>query len=228
LIGRFRILTWPQAFVTDSSTFQALAGSLGCEISSKAAQQLLDFLAMMLEENRRINLTSVRDMESAVLFHALDSVAIAGCGLDKAPVHVLDIGTGNGFPGVAVACLYPEAKVLLLDRTLKKLKAIERALLATGFDCERVQTTQMDAAEAHAHGHREKFDLVTARAVGPPSEIARLANPLLAPGGNMITWLSEETEAPQTLRGALRKREEFKYTLPAPASRVRRLVRYGV
>lgn len=211
----------------DPAQLQDLAKQVGADLSLEGARALLRYLDAMLEENRRINLTAVRDREAAVLLHALDSVALGAVRFEQAPRAALDLGTGNGFPGVAIACLFPSARVVLVDRTLKKLRAISRALEQAGFEAGRFETVQMDAAEAHAHGYRSSFDLVATRAVGPPPEMGRLAHPLLTPHGSLVTWLSDESEAPRTLRGGLRKLAEHRYTLPTPTERQRRLVRYG-
>ncbi|MEM7308022.1 MAG: RsmG family class I SAM-dependent methyltransferase [Planctomycetota bacterium] len=213
--------------MTDPATLRNLAADLGADVTLDAATRLLAYLDAMLEENRNVNLTAVRDREEAVLFHALDSLAF-GCGSRAAPPkRALDLGTGNGFPGVAVLCVYPRVRVVLMDRTLKKLKAIERALRASELWSERVETLQMDAREAPAHGFERDFDLITARAVAPPAELAVLAKPLLSRGGRLLCWLGGETEAPPQLKGALKRLEAIEYTLPEPAGRQRRLVHYG-
>lgn len=213
--------------MTDPAAFQKLAKTIGCDIPFEGAERLLAYLDAMLAENLHVNLTAVREREAAVLFHALDSVALGCGGLEAPPEKALDLGTGNGFPGVAIACLFPMAHVLLMDRTLKKLKAIERALDTAGFDPARFDTVQMDAGEAPAHGYKAKFDLITARAVGPPNEMGLLAKPLLKKGGRFLAWLSDDTEAPTTLKGGLRQLGRVEYTLPAPANRFRRLIHYG-
>jgi 16S rRNA (guanine527-N7)-methyltransferase len=213
--------------VTDATELQALAAGIGTTISRDGATRLLAYLDALLAENRHVNLTAVREREAAVLFHALDSLALATGVLDEPPQQALDLGTGNGFPGVAIACVFPEARVTLMDRTLKKLKAIERALAAAGFDLKRFETIQMNASEAPAHGLSSRFDLITARAVGTPAEVGRIAKPLLAGGGRLLLWLGGEVEAPLELKGGLRRVSSFEYALPAPAERLRRLVGYG-
>jgi len=204
-----------------------MASAMGCPVEEPAAEQLLDFLDAMLDENTRINLTAVRDREEAVLFHALDSLAIASKELDLAPSSCLDLGTGNGFPGVAVACVFPKSEVLLMDRTLKKLKAIERALAVAGFNPERVRCQQMDAVEAPKRGLDRAFDLVTVRAVGEPRPIGLLARPLLMQGGQFVAWMSPEQQSERRHPKAYQRPAYFKYELPAPANRTRILARYG-
>jgi 16S rRNA (guanine527-N7)-methyltransferase len=212
--------------VTDASQLKDLAGSIGCEVSEDRAALLLAYLDAMLEENKGVNLTAVRDREAAVMFHALDALALGSRELGLQPTDCLDLGTGNGFPGVAIACLFPEARVLLMDRTLKKLRAIERALGAAGFEPGQVSTVQMDAAEAPAHGDRQRFDLVTVRAVGPPEVVAQLARPLVKRGGDLLLWLSGESELAPAVGGDLDLRASVDYALPEPAGRVRRLAAY--
>ena len=211
----------------DSAAFQTLAAHLGCPLPPEQATRLLAYLDAMLAENEHINLTAVRERKSAVVFHALDSLALGLKRLKVAPKRALDLGTGNGFPGVAIACLYPKAHVVLMDRTLKKLKAIARALDIAGFDPAQFTTVQMDAAEAPAHWHRAMYDLICTRAVGPPTEVGALAKPLLHKEGRFLAWLSDDTPAPTTLKGGLRRLALVDYHLPAPANRERRLAHYG-
>ena len=213
--------------MTDALELKQHAAVFGCDISKAKAERLLAYLDAMLEENRHINLTAVRDREAAILFHALDSLAVGASVFDLKVKSCLDLGSGNGFPGVAVACLFPEAQVLLMDRTLKKVKAIERALAAAGFDAERVRSVQMDAADAPSRAHRWSYDLVTARAVGPPREIGRLALPLLAEGGSLFCWLSDDPAASSAQLKGLRRQGKLDYELPPPADRRRKLVRFG-
>lgn len=212
--------------MTDVPQFQTLSAAIGADISVEAAAQLLAFLDAMLAENQHINLTAVRERDAAVMLHALDSVALGACALDREPVQALDLGTGNGFPGVAIACLYPAARVVLMDRRLKKLHAIMRALGAAGFDASRFEIAHMDAKEASAGDYGGRFDMVTTRAVGPPEAVGKLAKPMLAPRGRFVAWLSDGTEPPPALKCGLRHAGGAEYDLPAPALRKRRIAYY--
>ncbi|QDV08025.1 Ribosomal RNA small subunit methyltransferase G [Planctomycetes bacterium Poly30] len=216
--------------MTDPSEFQALSASIGADLSIDGARRLLGYLDAMLDENTRINLTAVRERDAAVRLHALDSVALACLepegGPARPPGLALDLGTGNGFPGVAIACLYPDVRVVLMDRRLKKLHAIQRALAAAGFEPEQFEIAHMDAAAARNEGYRARFDLITTRAVGPPEAVGKLAKPLLAPGGRFVAWMSDETEALAKLKCGLELAGSAEYALPAPADRTRRIASY--
>ncbi len=211
--------------VSDPSRLVALADGLGVALDGDAAQRLCAYLDAILAENQQVNLTAVRDPEQALVLHVLDSLAIARADLE-APALAFDLGTGNGFPGVAVKALWPDTRVVLCDRTRKKLDAIDRALLVAGLD---VDTIWLDAAQVRARA--EEFvgtcDLVTARAVGEPDAVAPLARPLLRAGGRLVLWLAADAEAPRRIAGALAQVGIVDYELPAPAARQRKLAVYA-
>jgi len=205
---------------TDTAALVAAAARMQVEVDEAAAEEVLAYLDAMLATNQHINLTAVRDREQAVVLHALDSLAFQLSGLH--PRHVLDLGTGNGFPGVGVAALCPRATAALMDKTGKKVRAIGTCLVTAGID--RIETIQMDASQAPAlrKDFRHGFDLCTARAVARPDVVASLAEPLVRPGGHLALWLEDGAEVPDKL-GRFRHERTWRYELPAPAARVRQL-----
>lgn len=194
---------------------------MGVEIDEHQADEVLGYLDAMLQTNEHINLTAVRDPEAAVVLHALDSLAFGLTNLK--PHHVLDVGTGNGFPGVGVAALHPHATVVLMDKTGKKVRAIGACLVSA--ELARIETIQMDASQAPTlrKDFRHGFDLLTARAVARPGQLAAMAQPLVRPGGHLALWLEEDAEMPEKL-GRFRRTEVITYKLPEPAARTRKLV----
>ena len=205
---------------TDAPALVEKAAAIGVTLDVDAAEEVLAYLDAMLATNQHINLTAVRDREAAVVLHALDSVALQLAAIR--PQHVLDLGTGNGFPGVGVAALHPRATVTLMDKTGKKVRAIGAALVTAGVD--RVETIQMDAAQAPAlrRDFRHGFDLCTARAVARPEVIASLAEPLVRPGGHLAIWLEEDAAVAAQL-GRFADVRCLAYELPEPAARARKL-----
>ncbi len=198
----------------------AQVAAWGGKLAEDRAEQLLAYLDAMLAINEHINLTAVREHAAAIVLHVLDGLAFARSGLH--PHHVLDIGTGNGFPGVAVAALHPGASVVLMDRTAKKIRAIGGCLVTAKLD--GVEALNLDAQQAPALRRelRHAFDCVTARAVGAPELLAELADPLLRPGGHLVLWLDANAEAAERL-GSFRRVALHGYDLPEPAARHRQL-----
>ncbi|MCA8942321.1 MAG: class I SAM-dependent methyltransferase [Planctomycetes bacterium] len=205
----------------DAARLRDFATSLGHELPEPAAPLLVAFTDAMLAENQHVNLTAVRDRDAALVLHAMDSLGVLL--VDHDPTRTLDLGTGNGFPGIAIAATDDSADVTLLDRTQKKIAAITRALEAAHVDPTRVRAQALDAAQLPAHGGRGRFTLVTSRAVASAHDVGKLAAPLLRRHGRLVLWLSVETEAPRELPGGLRRIGVWDYALPDPAARERRI-----
>ena len=197
----------------------AAAARLGVVLAPASALRLLAYLDAMLEENRRTNLTAVRDPAQAEVLHAIDSLAVA-LAIAEPPARLLDFGTGNGFPGVAAAVLWPQTEVMLCDRTRKKVDAVARALTVAGISAE---TRWLDLGQARAADPTllARFDAILVRAVGDPVTVAAAAAPLLARGGQLVLWSTPEVEAPRRLAGHLLRDAVVRYALPAPAARER-------
>ncbi len=204
-------------------------GLQGLPVEIPAA--LVRYLRAMLTRNQSINLTAIRDFDAALMLHALDSMAIALLRTAARVESFLDLGTGNGFPGVGVAALFPDVDGVLLDRTGKKIRAIAECLVEAGMD--RVTAIQGDAQQLHAT-HPELIaasDLVTVRAVAGPEQALRLAAPLVTRKGRIALWLETETEIPATFfargtKGTWILEAVREYALPEPVERTRKIALY--
>jgi 16S rRNA (guanine527-N7)-methyltransferase len=217
-------MTDPSSVVpTDAAGLVGKARALGAELQPAAAQLLLAYLDALLVLNEQINLTGIRDRELAVVLHLLDSLAAARLSLH--PHYVLDLGSGNGFPGLGLAALWPNASVMLCDRTQKKIRAIDSCLLTARW--RGIETLAADAAQAPAlhRDLRQAFDLVAARALGEPEAVAQLAGPLCRPGGHLVLWLDADAAVPAELNG-FQLQQRAQYDLPAPGARHRVLACY--
>jgi 16S rRNA (guanine527-N7)-methyltransferase len=208
----------------DLATLLQSASDLGIDLPTERGAALLRYLRAMLAENEHVNLTAIVEPAKALVLHALDSLAVGALQLE-APRRALDIGTGNGFPGAALAALWPAAQVMLCDRTQKKVAAIRRALDAAELS-EHVEAECVDAEQAPAlrPDWKTSFNLITARAVSKPEALGPIARPLLAPHGHLALWLDAHANAP-TLRGYVAP-GLIEYDLPEPAARTRRLAVY--
>ncbi len=207
---------------------RAAAAEMDVVLQPGTVHALLRYLDAMLAQNEQVNLTAIRDRAAAEVLHVLDSIALARCEL--AWSDAVDLGSGNGFPAVAVHLLgraaNPTARTTCVERTGKKCRAIGAALAAAeieGIDVRNVDATQWPTLDASV---RERFDLVTARALAAPAEVARLARPLLSRRGSLVLWLEADAQPPAVLPGALHRVGWEPYELPEPAPRERRLAIY--
>ena len=145
------------------------------------------------------NLVSRGDRGRLLDRHIPESVALAEW-LPGGP-RLLDIGSGGGFPGVVIAVLRPDLEVHLLDATRKKTEFLHAVVEELGLSVT-VHTGRAEVLASSELG--EGFDLVTARAVAPLSDLVPLALPFLRPGGRLFAikgsrWAEELERAQRAL-----------------------------
>ena len=107
--------------------------------------------------------------------------------------RIADLGSGPGFPGVAIAAVRPAAQVDLIESVGRKCRFLAEALEGAGISNASVVCGRSEEW-AVAEG-REAYDVVTARAVGGLTTIAELASPLLRPGGALVAWKGRRERA---------------------------------
>src|SRR3954453_7020667 len=111
--------------------------------------------------NSKINVISRKDIGSLYEKHVLHSLSIATVIDFTAGTHVIDIGTGGGFPGIPLAIYFPDAHFHLVDSIAKKLKVVEN--IAAAINLHNVTTQHVRAEEIK----NTKFDFAVSRAVAP-------------------------------------------------------------
>ncbi len=146
-----------------------------------ALEKVLGLLAI-----ERASVSSVTTPTRAWKVHVADSLTgLEVPDLRQAPA-IADIGSGAGFPGLALAAALPAAKVDLVESVGRKCDFIRRAIEVAGIENARVINAR---SEELAEGSgREAYAAVTARAIGRLSTLAELASPLLADGGVLVAW----------------------------------------
>lgn len=208
----------------DARELIARAADLGVTLDVAAAARLLRYLEAMLAENEHVNLTGIRDPAQALVLHVLDSLAIGA--LDLSPRDCADLGTGNGFPGIALRVLWPGSRVTWIERTGKKVQAIERALRAAAIDDVQVLNVDADQAPRLRPQLRGRYDLIVARALAEPAAVAATCAPLATPDATLVLWLDADARPNASLPGGFDRVAWHEYELPEPAARHRRLAVY--
>jgi 16S rRNA (guanine527-N7)-methyltransferase len=116
----------------------------------------LDFLYH--DWNEKINVISRKDIDALYTKHILHSLGIAKI-IDFVPgTHVLDVGTGGGFPGIPLAILFPETRFYLIDIIAKKIKVVQAVI-------DALQLTNVKADQLRAELVKGDFDFIVSRAV---------------------------------------------------------------
>ena len=158
----------------------------------EAPAKLAEYGRLLLEKNQVMNLTAIRDPEGVARLHMLDSAALLRCG-DFANKTLIDVGTGAGFPGLALKLLVPSLQVTLLDSLNKRLDWLGE--VSAALNLEQVRTIHARAEEqALVPGDRDSFDFAAARAVAELRILCELCLPFVKPGGYFLAMKGPDSE----------------------------------
>lgn len=171
------------------AALNAALGRLELELSDATQDKLLDYLDMVVEKNKVLNLTRITSFEDAVVLHLEDSLSILKT-FRQTKGDFLDIGTGAGFPGIPLGITTDRSGVLL-DSVKKKAHAVGEFITALGLQ-DRLSAVGMRSEELAAE-RPGAFGVVTARAVSSLPAVEELASPLLKKGGHLIAMRGQDT-----------------------------------
>lgn len=153
---------------------------MGIDLDPAAPGVLRRFYDFLEEKNRVMDLTAIKGEEDAARAHFLDSLALLP--LIPQGAKLADVGSGAGFPGMPVAVARRDVSVTLLESMQKRCDFLRSAAALEGMPEVGVCMTRAEDA-GQSKEHREKYDVVTARAVAKLHVLAELCLPLIKPGG---------------------------------------------
>lgn len=142
------------------------------------------YLELLLEWNEKFNLTAITDKDEIEEKHFIDSIALTKF-FDIKGKSLLDVGSGAGFPGLPLAIVEPNARITLLESNGKRVTFLKEVVKDLGLS--NVEIIQGRAEEV---GTREKYDIVTARAVKELNILLELCFYLVKVGGQFIAYKS--------------------------------------
>jgi 16S rRNA (guanine527-N7)-methyltransferase len=163
-------------------------------ITGRHVMALITYEKELLEWNQKFNLTAIRDSESIRTKHFLDSFSCVLAWKASPPNHLIDVGTGAGFPGIPLKILYPNLKLTLVESVGKKAMFCQHIVRVLGL--EHVDVIQARAEDLGQNPeHREKYDWAIARAVANLNVLSEYLIPLVKMGGAMLAQKSENGPA---------------------------------
>lgn len=155
---------------------------LDINLNKQKENKLDKYYQILKEENTKYNLTRIIKEEDVYLKHFYDSLTINKIIKIKAQ-SICDLGSGAGFPGLVLAICYPNAQITLIESNAKKCHFLN--LITEKLNLNNVLIINA-RIEEYAIKNREKFDIVTARAVAPLKHLLEYGIPLVKKEGYFI------------------------------------------
>ena len=195
----------------------------GIELTDKQIAQFKKYFELLVEWNEKMNLTAITDLEGVYLKHFYDSISPSFYFDFESVTTLCDVGAGAGFPSLPIKICFPHLHVTIVDSLNKRITFLNH--LAAELGLENVEFVHARAEEFGQNAaYREKFDVVTARAVARLSVLSELCLPLAKENGKFVALkaaageeeLKDAKKAITTLGGKLRSQHH--YELPVEKS----------
>jgi len=159
-------------------------------LTGRQVMALVMYERELLDWNQKFNLTAIKDVESIRTKHFLDSFSCVLAWGANPPQHLVDVGTGAGFPGLPLKILYPSTRVTLIESVGKKAMFCEHMIRLLSL--ENVQVIKARAEEiGQRPADREAYDCAVARAVASMNVLSEYLLPLVRVGGMMLAQKGE-------------------------------------
>lgn len=161
------------------------------EFNDKQLDQFYEYMNLLLEWNKKINLTAIIEVEEIILKHFIDSLTINKyIGENKT---LVDVGTGAGFPGIPLKIYRPDLKVTLVDSLNKRINFLNEVI--SKLDLKDINTVHNRIEDfGKDKKYRESFDYVTARAVANLTILSEYLIPISKVNGKCICMKGNDIE----------------------------------
>lgn len=153
------------------------------KVEESNIKKLYDYMNYILEWNKVINLTAIEDEKEFIVKHFIDSLTILKYINDG--IRLIDIGTGAGFPGMPIKLLNDTVNITLVDSVNKKINVLKE--ISQKMNISKIEILHSRVEDlAKLNEYREKFDIVTSRAVSNITTLTEYMLPFLKLGGKAI------------------------------------------
>lgn len=167
----------------NQSKFIIEVEKLGIEVTDEKLQKLERYYELLIEYNKVMNLTGITQKEDVYLKHFYDSLTLVKV-IDLNSIDSLcDLGSGAGFPGIVLKIFYPNLKITLIDSLNKRINFLN--IVINELDLKDI-TAIHTRIEDYAKINKEKYDVVTARAVAQTNILLELGINLVKIGKYFI------------------------------------------
>lgn len=162
------------------------ASGFGLRLTEKELVQFETYLQELQRWNRSINLTAIKSTQEITIKHFIDSLSLVP--LLNSGDHLLDVGSGAGLPGLAVAIVRQDVTITSIDAVSKKISFQTHICRTLGL---KNVITVHQRIEQHLQDQPESYSVVTSRAFRDLPRFLQLAGGLVQPGGRLVAMLSD-------------------------------------
>lgn len=162
----------------------------GIEPTEEICSRFAKYEKLLVEWNEKMNLTAITAHDEVVNKHFVDSISCQK--YIPAGTLLADVGTGAGFPGLPIKIVRQDVRVTLIDSLMKRLSFLDTVIHELSLS--DVETVHMRAEDAGHSNHREKYDVVTARAVANLPVLCEYCLPLVKKGGVFLALKGRDGE----------------------------------
>lgn len=167
--------------LTDFDVCRDLFENNGLELSKTLHEKLEIYSGFLREYNQKVNLTAITEPYEIMTKHFLDSILLSRyCEIPEG-ARLIDVGTGAGFPSVPLKLYRPDLKITLLDSLNKRIVFLRELCQRLDIECEAVHGRAEELGRDE--DYRERFDIVTARAVAAMPVLCEYCMPFVKKGG---------------------------------------------
>lgn len=182
--------------------FQQTLADHGINLSATQMKQFSDYYQLLVTTNEHVNLTRITAEDEVYLKHFYDSItgALVEPRLQTETLTLCDIGAGAGFPSLPLKIAFPQLKVTIVDSLNKRIAFLETLVAKLGLTDVTLIHDRAETFSAKKSPSREKFDVVTARAVARLAVLSELCLPAAKLGGEFVAY--KASAAPEELQQA--------------------------
>lgn len=170
--------------------FKSLLEKSNIKLEDSTINKLVNYLHLMVEKNKVLNLTAIREEKEIIEKHFIDSLFLKDL-IYENDKEIIDVGTGAGFPGLVLAICFPEKNFLLVDSVRKKVEFLNQVI--EEMNLENVKTS-FERAEDLIINSRGKYDIGLCRGVGNLRIILEYMIPFLKVNGRFLPQKLNENE----------------------------------
>lgn len=158
---------------------------VGLDLTESQYNQFISYMRLLQEWNEKINLTAITEDEEVIKKHFIDCIKAFKSNAVKNAKNIIDVGTGAGFPGLPIAIMNPDVKVILLDSLNKRVNFLNTVVSTLGL--KNVITIHSRAEDgARKPELRERFDVATSRAVANMAVLSEFCLPYVKLNGYFV------------------------------------------